>query len=110
MVLLVIEIVIALYVHDSFVRPYVGDALVVIVLYCAVRAVFPYRFKLLLLWIFIFAVSVEVLQYFQLVQLLGLEQNRFLRILIGSTFDIKDIMCYGAGCILLAVYEWKLRR
>lgn len=109
-VLLIIEILIALYVHDTFIRPYVGDALVVIVLYCAVRAVFPYKFKLLPLLIFIFAVFVEVLQYFQLVQVLGLEHNIFLRILIGSTFDVKDIACYGAGCILLGIYEWKLLR
>ena len=25
--------------------------------------------------------------------------NKFLRVLIGSTFDIKDIICYGVGCI-----------
>jgi len=35
--LLLIEILIALFVHDEFIRPYVGDALVVIVLYCECR-------------------------------------------------------------------------
>jgi hypothetical protein len=41
-----------------------------------------------------------------MVQMLDLEDNTFLRILIGSTFDIKDIVCYGAGCIVVAIYEW----
>ena len=33
----VIEVLIALYVKDDFVRPYVGDYLVVMLIYCAVR-------------------------------------------------------------------------
>ena len=39
--LLLIEVFIALFVHDKFIRPYVGDALVVIVLYFAVRIIIP---------------------------------------------------------------------
>ena len=47
-VLLVItEVLIALYVHDDFVRPYVGDVLVVIAVYCAVRIFIPVKCKLL---------------------------------------------------------------
>ena len=65
---LLIEILIALFVHDKFIRPYVGDALVVIVLYCAVRVIIPKKCKLLPLYIFIFAAGVECLQYFHLVQ------------------------------------------
>lgn len=33
----IIEVLIALYVKDNFVRPYVGDYLVVMLIYCAVR-------------------------------------------------------------------------
>lgn len=106
-VLLIIEIVIAIYIHDTFIRPYVGDVLVVIVLFCAIRVITPDKYKLLWLWIFIFAAFVECLQYFNLVQVLGVEENMFLRILIGSTFDIKDIGCYGFGCILIGIYEWR---
>lgn len=32
-ILLLTEVLIALYVHDAFVRPYIGDVLVVIVIY-----------------------------------------------------------------------------
>jgi len=109
-VLLIIEVYIAIYVHDAFIRPYVGDVLVVIVLYFAVRIAIPYKYKLLPLWIFIFAAFVEGLQYFHLVQVLGVEDVTFLRILLGSTFDLKDIICYAAGCILLGMYEWLMRR
>ena len=100
-VLLIIEVLIALYVHDDIIRPYIGDVLVVMVLYCFVRIFIPNGVKLMPLYIFIFAAGVEVLQYFRLVEVLGLENNRFLRILIGSVFDIKDIICYGVGCAVI---------
>ena len=102
-VLLMTEIWIALYVHDDFIRPYIGDLLVVIVIYCFVRIWIPEGKRLLPLYIFLFATAVEVLQYFDLVTILGLEHNRIFRILLGSVFDLKDILCYGVGCILLGL-------
>ena len=108
--LLFVEVLIALYIHDDFVRPYVGDMLVVIVLYCFVRIFIPYRCSLLPLYLFIFATGIEILQYFRLVQVLGLENNTFLRILIGSVFDIKDIGCYGVGGFLLGIFELVKKR
>ncbi len=108
--LLLIEVIIALYVHDSFIRPYVGDMLVVILVYSFTRIFIPEKCRLLPLYVFLFAAGVEVLQYFKLVHILGLEDNRFLRIVLGSVFDIKDIVCYGVGCILLEAFERKKGR
>jgi len=99
------EVLIAVYVHDDFIRPYVGDILVVILLYCFIKIFVPYKVKLMTLYIFIFSAFVEILQYFKLVEMLGLQDNRFARIVIGSVFDWKDILCYGVGCILLYGYE-----
>lgn len=79
--------------------------LVVILLYCFIRIVFPKGIRLLPLYIFLFAVGVECLQYFNWVKLLGLEHNTFFRILMGSVFDIKDIYCYGIGSVLLGVFQ-----
>lgn len=98
-IFLLIEVCIALFVHDLFVRPYVGDMLVVVVIYTFIRIWIPDKVKLLPLYVFLFAAGVEVLQYFNIVKVLGVEDNKFLRVLIGSTFDIKDIICYGVGCI-----------
>lgn len=104
-VLLAVEVFIALFVHDAFVRPYLGDVLAVIAVYCFVRIFVPKGHKFLPLYVFFFAAGVEILQYFRLAEHLGLEENRFLRILLGSVFDWKDIACYAAGCILLAGWE-----
>ena len=106
-ILLIIEVLIALYIHDDFVRPYVGDAIVVIVIYTFVRIFVPEKCRLLPLYVFLFAVVVEILQGIHIVNILGVADNRFLRTLIGDSFDIKDILCYGVGCILLWLYESK---
>jgi hypothetical protein len=41
LVLFAIEVFIALFVRDAFIRPYVGDVLAVMLVYCALRAIFP---------------------------------------------------------------------
>lgn len=108
--LLVIEVLIALYVHDNFIRPFVGDVLVVIVIYTFGRIFIPDKVRLLPLYIFIFAVAVEMLQGIHIVNILGVADNRFLRTIIGDSFDIKDIICYGIGCISLGIYEYLINR
>lgn len=116
LLLLAVEVLIALFVDDDFVRPYIGDVLAVIVVYTFIRIIIPEKCAMLPLFVFIFAVGVEVLQYFDLVNVLGLESNRFLSILLGSVFDFKDIICYAIGCIILGIYEiggrklWKRNR
>ena len=102
---LAVEVVIACYVHDRFIRPYVGDVLVVVVVYCFVRIWVPQGVRLLQLYVFLFAAGVEVLQYFHLVDLLGAGNNTFLRVVLGSVFDLKDILCYGIGCVFLEGFE-----
>lgn len=109
-VLLALESLIAIYVNDQFIRPYIGDILVVIVIYCMVKVIITKRHIWIPLWIFIFAVFIEVLQYLKVIELLGLGDNKFFKIVIGATFDWKDIMCYGIGCFLIAIYEWIIRR
>ena len=78
--LLATEIVIALFVNDAFVRPYVGDMLVTLLLCCLCRVIVPNNVRLLPVYVFIFAAAVEIGQYFDLVALLGLENNRILSI------------------------------
>ena len=108
-VLFVIEVLIALFVKDEFVRPYVGDMLVVILIYCAVRTVFPSGIKLLPLYVFLFAAAVEILQYFDFVTLLGLNDITVLRIALGNTFSFLDIVCYAAGCVIVFLTETAIK-
>ena len=63
------------FVHDRFIRPYAGDVLVVILIYTFLRALFPHGVKNLVWYVLLFAVSVEILQYFHIGRLLGLEHK-----------------------------------
>lgn len=107
-VILIIEILIALFVRDRFIRPYGGDILVTVLLCCLCRIVSPQKPKLMPLYVFLFALCVEIGQYFDFVTLLGLGDNRFFSILLGSTFSFADIICYGIGCILFTAIEYTL--
>ena len=103
--ILAVEILIALFVRDAFLRPYGGDILVTVVLCCFLRIFFPEKPRLLPLWVFLFAAGVEAGQYFDFVTLLGLGDSAFFRTLLGSTFSWADLLCYGAGCGLFALLD-----
>ena len=110
LVLLITEILIALFVRDDFIRPYGGDILVTVLICAAVRIVFPTGIRFLPLWVFLFAAGVEIGQYFDFVTLLGLGNIAFFRILLGSTFSVADLLCYAAGCGLFWIGEKLIRR
>ena len=107
--LLLTEIIIALFVHDNFVRPYIGDVLVTVLLCCLCRIVIPKGIPLLPLYVFIFAALVETAQYFDIVKLLSLEDNAFISTIIGRTFSFIDILCYAIGCLLFAFTESRVK-
>lgn len=108
--LLSMEIYIGLFVRDRFVRPYVGDVLVTALLCCLVRAVYPKGLRLLPVYVFAFSVVVEVTQYFDLVKLLGWENNALISTLMGRSCSWKDILCYAVGCAAFWAVESLCRR
>jgi len=102
--LFLLEVLIALYVRDSFIRPYGGDFLVVILLYYLVRAFWNGAPLKVALGVLLFAYTVEILQYFKIVDLLGLTGNRLAEIVIGTGFSWWDMVAYTLG--ILVVYFW----
>jgi hypothetical protein len=106
--LFIIEVLIALYVKDNFVRPYVGDLLVVILIYCFVRAFFKISIKWAAIAVLLFAYTVEVLQYFKLVKMLGLQKSTLANIVIGNTFQTGDLVAYTAGIGIVLLVENRL--
>ena len=100
-----IEVMIALFVRDAFIRPFVGDVLVVVLLYLFFQAFLVCGKAKLVVGVLLFAWAVEVGQYLNLVAILGLEECRVARVVIGSTFDVMDLMAYAVGAGLLMVPE-----
>jgi len=108
--LLIVELCIALFVHDAFVRPYVGDMLVTLLLCCMCRVILPDKIRLLPVFVFLFAACVEIGQYFDVVALMGLTDNRFLSIALGRTFSWMDLVCYAIGCVAAFGLDEVIRR
>lgn len=109
--LLTTEILIALFVHDAIIRPYIGDLLVVILIYCFIKSFLPlHPFKTAAV-VLLFALLVEVMQHFKLAELLGLQHSKAAMIILGSSFDWKDMLAYAVGTVLILLAErlrqWK---
>src|SRR5258707_487610 len=85
--LLFTEILIGVYLHDALIRPYGGDFLVVILLYCFVKSFFNTRVFPTACSVLIFAYLIELSQYFHLVVLLGLQNSRIAVMLMGNYFS-----------------------
>lgn len=96
--LLVVEILIALFVHGGFIRYYMGDVIVVWVVYCFVKIFLINADSYITAFgVMIFAFLVEFLQYIHIVDILGLGNITFLRVLIGTSFSVIDLICYSVG-------------
>ena len=104
--ILVAEVCIALFVHDDFIRPYVGDALVTVLLCCLSRAVLPKLHPALP--VFGVSLAAELWQWLGLTKKLGLD-GTVLGVILGATADWKDIVCYGMGCLLFSLTEYLLK-
>jgi hypothetical protein len=103
--LFLIELFIALYIHDDFIRPYFGDFLVVILLYCFMRAVFNFSVLRTAMLVLIFSYIIETLQYFKLVEILNLQEYKIARVVIGTSFAWVDLLAYTLGIILVLLIE-----
>jgi len=105
LLLFLTEVLIALYVHDAIVRPYIGDVLVVILIYCFVRSFIKGPVLTIALCVLAFAFLIETMQYFKLVNLLGLQHSRLANVVIGNSFSWGDMLAYIAGIAIVLVTE-----
>ncbi len=99
--LFVVEVLIAIYVHDRWLRPYGGDVLAALFVYVGLR-VFSRRASSLRLAVtsFVTGACVEVFQACNLPVRLGLTQYTILRVAIGTTFQWGDLLAYAMGATL----------
>jgi len=103
--ILVIEIYIALFIHDHFIRPYLGDVLVVILLYCFLKSFLRLSVLTAALIVLVFSFSIEFLQLINIVELLQLEKSLLARTVIGTSFSFGDLLAYMAGIGIIVMVE-----
>jgi hypothetical protein len=107
--LLGLEIFIAARLHDAIIRPYGGDYLVVILLYCIVRSALDFPILPTAAAVLIFSYLVEISQYYHLADHLGLGAHSLARILLGSYFTWTDILAYTLGILTVLGIERIIR-
>jgi hypothetical protein len=103
--ILAIEVLIALFVRDAIVRPYVGDVLAVVLVYLVLRAVTRLGVIAAAGIALVIAVAVEIAQALNLLGALGLSANTLARVILGGSFDWLDIAAYTAGALIVLAVE-----
>jgi len=109
-ILLFIELFIALFVEDSFIRPWLGDVLVVILIYTFLRSFLKITYLKAIIIVFIFSFSIEISQLFNLIKILGLEKYQIAHWVLGSSFNWWDFLAYALGLLLVYSYEQKKQK
>ena len=98
LLLLGVEICIGMFYFNKFIRAYMGDVIVVWVIYCLFRSFVPRKFNscAVAVGILVFSFAVEFLQKIHIADVLGVK-NELLRIIIGTSYAPEDLWCYAAG-------------
>lgn len=107
LLLLATEIIIARFFSDTLIRPFVGDILAVVLVYYFLRTFIRGYARTIAMGAFLFACSLEALQWFRLAETWDI--HPILRIAIGSTFDIWDLVAYFIG-FLICLYLGRERK
>ena len=83
-IIFIIEVIIALYIKDKIIRPFVGDILVVIFIYYFIKAFINIKPLYIAIFTLLFSFVVEILQYFNFITLIGLEHNKAAKIILRN--------------------------
>jgi hypothetical protein len=105
LLLFLTEVIIGRYIHDTIIRPYIGDLLVAILIYCIVKSLVNTPVFKTAVWVLIFCYLVEVSQYFNLIGLLGWQNSKLAHIILGSHFSWIDMLCYTIGVLMVLGVE-----
>jgi len=105
-IIFIIEFLIATTFKDIvFVRAYLGDVLVVMLMYYFVKAFVEVDNTKLIIALLIFSCIIEFLQYFHFAEMIGFKDNKIAMIVLGNSFSWIDILCYLADGLILYLIE-----
>jgi len=100
-----VELYIGIYMHDAIIRPYGGDVLVGILIYCFVKSFLNSPVLPTVLSVLLFCYLIEIGQYFNYVTALGLQNSRIACVVLGTGFSWIDMLCYTAGMLVVLLLE-----
>ncbi|WP_297984736.1 DUF2809 domain-containing protein [uncultured Chryseobacterium sp.] len=111
-IIFVTEVLIAtVFKNIAFVRAFLGDVLVVMLIYTFVLSFFNIQNKTkLILGIFAFSLLIEIVQYFKTADLLGFKPGSWQHIVLGNSFSWVYVLCYAIGCVIIWFTIFKLKK
>lgn len=107
LLLFLTEVFIALFIQDAFIRPYGGDFLAVMLLYCLIKGMINSNALKTAAAVLVFSYVLETLQYLQLVKILGLDSSSLATTIIGTSFAWWDMVVYTLGIVTVLAFEIK---
>lgn len=106
--LLVVEIAIALFVNDQFIRPIFGDYLASILLFYMIATFAKFSENKIAFITLLISYIIEVLQYIHILELLHLDKIKILNIVLGNSFSWTDMLAYSLGILtVLLIHNFK---
>lgn len=109
-ILLAIVVMIALFFRDDWIRPLLGDVLIVMVIAYFVHAFVAAPLRKIAIGTLIFAYLIEFLQFLNLIDILGWRNSELAHLTIGSTFDWRDLIAYTLGIAIVLLTTNRLKR
>jgi len=102
LIIFLVEVLIATVLKDQFfIRAYLGDVIVVMLMFTFVKTFLVVNNTKLIPGIFAFSCLVEFAQFFNIAEKSGFQPGSLMYIVIGNSFSWIDILCYAAGCLIL---------
>lgn len=94
--------------HQPFIRGFIGDVVVMALIYFFIKTFYHFQPIKLTISVLILAYTIEILQSTQLLVILGLEHNRLAKLVLGSVFDVFDLIAYTLGAVLVYIFDSRL--
>lgn len=108
LVLFLIEFWIERNLESGFIRFYVGDYLVAILLYTLFMFSCKPRYFPAAMAVLFVCYATEVFQWMDVLSMLHIKKTRITNILLGSTFSWTDMLCYTLGAFTVFWIEFFL--
>ena len=103
-VLFLVELSIAILHFNAFIRGFLGDVLIILLMYSFLKIFIKNNVLKTAIFVLAFAYFVEFLQFFRLAELFHIK-SKILLIIVGSVFDLWDLVAYTLGFLFILLIE-----
>lgn len=109
-VLFITEFLIARFINGGFIRNVLGDYLVVFLIYYFLLSFYKWQKIKLAVFVLLVAYLIEILQYVQILKILGIPKSTFTDMILGSSFDWLDMLAYTLAFLSIVFMQRILQK